>query len=351
MKLFKYLVFLIVVVSACDSTKNTTPLADVTSYDSLDQTNDFYDNAPTFKLQGPETIMVTGELEHPGEIKLADLPLKSVIVKETKLEGNEVSFVGAYRYDGISVSEILSGFKLAKKNAGEFEPIIDLYVVVYNEAGDSVVISWGELFYPVHRHEIIVATQVMRIVPSKTKDLWPLAEHTRLVIGSDLITARNIGSPVRIDVRSINRTFKVDREVDWWAPEMGIYRDEDLLVNLTSLPDNLTENVFDQVFYGRGRGIHGITPFRGAYLKDLLAPYFPLSEDMVKNVLFVFAAIDGYRCAVTWAEIFNRNDRAELFIIDKDNYENAGKFSSLFSADYFSDRAVKSMTEIRLVKP
>ncbi len=42
----------------------------------------------------------------------------------------------------------------------------------------------------------------MRIVPSKTKELWTLPENSQIVCGSDLITERNIKNPSKITVKS-----------------------------------------------------------------------------------------------------------------------------------------------------
>ena len=86
-----------------------------------------------------------------------------MIVKEALADGNQNRFTGAYRYDGYSLYDILNHSILKKKNETEFPPIIDLFVKVENDRGESIILSWGEIYYPVHRHEIIIATEVARI--------------------------------------------------------------------------------------------------------------------------------------------------------------------------------------------
>lgn len=319
-------------------------------HDSTDQTNDFYDNEPTVDLLGSPVIEITGEVAAPVKVVVAGLPVRSLIVKETRIEMGEVRFTGAYRYDGISLYDILDQVKVIKKNAEEFNPVIDQYVVVYNAAGDSVVFSWGELFYPVQRHQIIIANRVMRIVPSKTRDQWPLPVKARLIAGSDLVTERNIDDPVKIIIRSIDVKYAVDRSIKLWAPELVIKGVGNQPVILEELPESLTSHQFRHVFYGRGRGIHGITTTNGSYLKDLFAGTLLPDRNLIRNGLFVIAAIDGYRCSMTYSELMNRNDNSEIMIMDENHYEKAGKFSCLFTADFFSDRAMKSMSEIRLVQ-
>jgi hypothetical protein len=322
----------------------------VSAFDSTDQTNDFYDNEPLFTLKGSSRISITGEVDQPVEVSLTDFVPRSVIVKETRIEDGEIKFTGAYRYDGISLYDILDRIKVVKKNVDAFKPIIDQYVVIYGAAGDSVVISWGELYYPVQRHQILIANRVMRIVPSKSKDQWPLPEKTRLIIGSDLVTERNISEPVSIVVRSLNTVFAVDRDIRMWAPEMLVTGVAGSPYLLNAIPENIQRESLNQVFYGRGKGIHGITLFKGIYLKDLFASQIPVTSERIRSGLFVIAGVDGYRCAVTYSELMNRNDNAEVMLIDENNYENAGKFSCLFGADFFSDRAIKSITEIRMIQ-
>ncbi len=138
---------------------------------SQETTNDFYDDAETYRLKGATKIEIAGEIGNPGIIDITGLPLRSLIIKEAVSSGDSNRFVGAYRYDGYSLYDVLNHAVLKKKNEAVFPPIIDMYVTVENESGESVVISWGELYYPNHRHEIIIATHVTRIVPSKTKDL------------------------------------------------------------------------------------------------------------------------------------------------------------------------------------
>jgi hypothetical protein len=322
----------------------------VSAYDSTKSTNDFYDDEPVVRLGGASLIEIGGEVTEPVTVNIADLPVRSVIVKETRLEGNEILFTGAYRYDGISLADILNQVKVSKKNAGEFNPIIDQYVVVYGAAGDSAVFSWGELFYATQLHRIIIATRVTRIVPTKSGDKWPLPEKARLIAGNDLITGRNISDPVKIMVRSIGVQYKVDRSVAWWSPEMVIKGIGDNPYVIEYLPDSLVNQRFDHVFYGRGMGIHGITETRGVSLKDLFSGSLKPDRGLVSNGLFVIAAVDGYRCSVSYSELMNRNDRADVILVDHGDDRDGGRFSCLFTADFFSDRAIKAITEIRLVQ-
>lgn len=133
------------------------------------QTNDFYDDEPTMQLKGTKKILVTGEVLKDMTIDITRLPKHSITVKETCLNDGNVGFTGAYRYDGYSVYDILNRIVLKKKNDAEFPPIIDLYVEITNDRGETALFSWGEIYYPNNRHRLLIATSVARIVPSKSK--------------------------------------------------------------------------------------------------------------------------------------------------------------------------------------
>ena len=98
-------------------TSNSLPVQIV---DSMDLTNNFYDNTETFSLPVNE-LSVEGEISNPGVIDINKLTKRSVIVKEAILDdagGNK--FSGAFRYDGYSLMDILDNIKISKTNAEEF---------------------------------------------------------------------------------------------------------------------------------------------------------------------------------------------------------------------------------------
>jgi hypothetical protein len=309
--------------------------------------NNFYDDEKTFSLSGPMTLEVRGEVNSPGKVNLETLPRHSVMVKEAMIEGDSNSFVGAYRYDGYSLFDILNDFFPDKKNKDEFGPIIDLFVEVINNEGESVILSWGEIYYPVHLHEIIIATSVMRIVPSKTKELWPLPEKTRLVVAHDLLTERNISSPSKIIIHSAARSFKVDRELTpLYSPSITYFVKEDISLKISGSYDDLPQYEYESVFYGRGRGIHSTTPFKGAMLKDILKWENPIDRDRLMRGYFIVAAADGYRAVFSYGEVFNRNDQSEFLMIEDKDSKDGGYYRIFPPADFFSDRAVKAISEI-----
>ena len=323
------------------SVNNIVPAAD-----AGDRNNNFYDNAETHELTGTE-IEVTGEIENPGKVDFSKLPKHTVIVKETLLkEDGSDAFVGAYRYDGYSLFDILTNRIIKKKNVAEFKPIIDLYVEIENQNGEKVILSWGEIFYPNTLNSCIIATTVARIVPSKTKDLWPLPAERMLVVGNDLITERNIANPVKIIVRSYNRSIPVNRDLDpLYSSEFNIFNGETLLETVKKSPKLQPETVHT-IFYGRGRGIHSTQPFTGFYLKEILRKDFKMDKKNLQQGLVTIVGKDGYRSVYSYSEIMNRNDQAEVLLVPCKEEKDGGQFRIFPSCDFFSDRAVKAVSEI-----
>ncbi len=315
------------------------------------ETNDFYDNDSTYNLGIPK-LEITGEVANPLTVDLSKLPMRSEMVKETYLdEKGDTVFIGAYRYDGYSLYDILNNTILKKKNEAEFNPIIDLYVEIENAKGDKVVLSWGEIYYPVNRHKILFATKVARIVPSKTKDLWPLPTENKLVVATDLVTERNISNPTKITVKSYSASIAVNRELDDnYSKEIIISKGDKQLEKIVKYPIEMTKNNYPTVFYGRGRGIHGVTDFIGVPLKDILKKHITFNKKNIQKGMVIVVGKDGYRCVFTFSEIFNRCDFAELLLINKTSDQKEGAFSLFPAADFFSDRAVKNITEIRIIE-
>ena len=313
-----------------------------------DKTNDFYDNVETVNLPF-SAVEISGEVASNIKIDLNTLPLRSVIVKETVLVNDKDDFVGAYRYDGYSLYDILNNVVVKKKLEAEFGSMIDVWVEIENNKGEKVVVSWGEIYYPTNRYNIIIATKVARIVPSKTKDLWPLPTESRLIVGSDLVTERNISSPTKITVKSFPNSHPVNKEmVSAYSPVMTIYKNEQKMDSLKKYPSNPFQQLYQTVFYGRGKGIHGIKNFKGVMLKDVLAKYAEINKKNIQNMMIAVIAKDGFRCVYTFSELFNRNDYAEVLLIDKSADEKFGIFSLFPAQDFFSDRAVKAIEEIRI---
>jgi len=319
----------------------------VSAADPADRNNNFYDNADTYALPGGD-IMIGGEIENPGKVDFTTLQKHSIIVKEAVLgpDGKNL-FTGAYRYDGYSLFDILSSRILKKKNKEEFSPVIDLYVIIENAKGEKVVLSWGEIFYPNNLHKCIIATEVTRIVPGKTRELWPLPSERKLVMGNDLLGERNISNLVKITVKTPVRSIPVNRDLTpLYSPQILITSGDAAPGKIEQFSPETKIETYNTVFYGRGRGIHSTTPFTGAVLRDILGRYLSAGHENLRNSFVTIIGVDGYRAVFSLSEIMNRSDQEELLLVPCNGKEDGGKYRVFPACDFFSDRAVKAVSEI-----
>ncbi len=311
---------------------------------SAQENNNFYDNTKTSLLKGPE-ICVDGEVQNPGLVDLGKLNIHSAIVRESVFRnGKGPEFTGAYRYDGYSIFDILENRYVKKKNRDVFDSVIDLIVVIENKKGDKAVLSWGEIYYPADLHKILIATSVSPILPTKTDEKWPVPEKTKLICGNDLVTVRNIEQPCKIMVITQPLDLEINREISpFYSGKIDVYANGekiDTVLDITNIQDKRT---YPSIFYGRGRGFHGVRHFTGRLLRSLLIKHFDVNEKNLKTGYFYISAVDGYRITLSFSEVFNRNDNNDFLLIDEGEGREGGRFRIFPAPDFFSDRAVKAL--------
>lgn len=327
----------------------TLLLSTLISFAQIDETtsNDFFDNSPITNLK-TKKVFVDGETKLNGEVNFEELQLRKLTVKEALLDSeNKPEFIGAYTYYGYSIFDIINKRLVTKKNQKTFSPDVDLYVTIENDKGEKVVLSWGEIFYPNQLHRNMIAVKVSCVIPTKTKVHGPIPTEMKLVCGGDMFTYRNISNPTKITVKSYDKTFPGKKGLS------PIYSEDiTLLVNnmekkkIKTIPADCKQVEYPYVFYGRGRGFHGIHDFKGYLLKDFLKDHFEFTKENLKKGVLVFAAKDAYRCVYTFAEIFNRNDQSEFLVFDKGKDKNRGRFSLFPTPDFYSDRALRSINTL-----
>ncbi len=312
-----------------------------------DDTNDFYSKS-AFKELGRPSIELLGEIGSPGAIDLSGMPLYRVISRESEFRNGKAEFRGAYRYEGYSLFDILNNHLPQKKNAQEFKQTLDLLVAIENKAGERVVISWGEVFYPAAENRIIIAVRASPIIPILTKEEWALPDRPRLVCGNDLFSARNLDSPSKITVFSAPISSPKKDIKELYSPQITLLMDG----KKAELPSvtGYEKRTYPSIFYGRGKGFQGYQKFSGYLLKAIMQEHVAATPEIMKSGYFVLFSIDGYRIALSYSELCNRNDQAEFLLIDQGQGRSGGRYSVFPAADFFSDRAIKAVQEIHFLK-
>ncbi len=308
--------------------------------------NDLFNNAESVAL-ALEEIFVGGEVLGGGPVDLEALSLHSCLVKEMILNDTGVVFIGAFRYEGYSLHDIVAAFPLEKLNSKKFRPIVDAYIEVENALGEKVVFSWGEVFFPAQRHQILLASRVMPVIPKKTGELWPMPEYSKLVVAGDLYTERNIDRPVKITVRSYPLDIRVEKGMSpLYSPHITLQILDRQAEVVEAFSTELSLFSLPGVIYGSGRGLHSTLPLEGMYLKECLKQYVEPNPVALRQGLIVVASADGYRATFSCSEVLNRNDHSELLLKHLGDVEN-GAFRLFVPGDFFSDRGIKGVSLIQ----
>ena len=107
---------------------------------------------------------------------------------------------------------------------------------------------------------------------------------------------------------------------------------------------------FADASFGMGRGFHGIHSWTGPSLAQVVAPHVPAGTDLDRLWVLVTAA-DGYRTVMSGREVFGDPGNLVLGATEDDKpLDDRGPFRLVVRNDFFIDRSVHSVQEIRLGK-
>lgn len=313
--------------------------------------NSLYHRTEPVRMQ-QGTLMLAGEVTVAGPIDLKGLYERETVVREARHDSSGITLVGAYRYKGYSLLDLLNDKVLAKKNAELFRPAIDLYIIVENESGQHVVFSWSEIFHTARPHQIMIATAAAPVLPYKHEVSYPTTPHWKIVAADDLNNARFLENPSKITVVSFDRKdYPINREIKpLFSPAVDILLHDSLVAVLG--PDQASQEHlhYETTFYGMGMGYHPVNGFSGPSVEVSLKPFtVHVHDELSARGLVCFAGLDGYRTVFSYSELFNRADGIKaIFAV---NEEEGGMFRLFHPADFFADRSVKALQEVYIFQP
>ena len=298
-------------------------------------------------------IEVTGEVKNPGTIRLDALYKREVFVKESVKEGNEIKLIGAYRYSGYSLFDILNPYIQNKKNGEAFKPPIDLYVIIGNAKGESVVFSWSEIFYTNNPHQIIIATESAPIEPHRKKVDFPVGTICKVVAANDLYACRMLENPTTIKVVSFDKKeYPIQKNLNpAYSPDIKVFLNNETSFIIPEVTDSARFIKYNATFYGMGMGYHPVPYFQGPALQDFLKKGIDLySPDLISHGLVCFVGIDGYRSVYSFSELFNRTDQVlPILSVVKDKMDG-GYYRIFLPSVFYADMSVKGLAEIYFFK-
>lgn len=322
--------------------------ASITNYP---QGNSFFHESDVEELKSGD-LYIDGEVKNPGKVNFRKLYKREVVVKEATIINDEVEFIGAFRYIGYSLFDILHPYVVAKKNNDEFPPHVDLYIEVKNDKNESVVFSWSEIFHVLNPHQIILATDYAPIVPGKKEVNYNPGESWKIVAANDFMALRNIENPTSITVYSFDRKeYKIDRDIK-------VNESEDLSVLIENFKhyriadfSDFQTLTYPSVSYGMGMGYRKQDNYSGYTLQSILNDSINLKDaNWIKNGLVCFVSVDGYRAIYSFSELFNRHDMVSKILSVVELEDGLINYRNYIPTDFFIDRSVKSLQELYVFK-
>ncbi len=300
-------------------------------------------------------LQVAGEIKNGGNVDLTRFYKHEIVVKESVYHSDSgIQFRGAFRYMGYSLFDLLHPYEVQKKNAEMFRPQIDLYIVIENAAGDSVVFSWSEIFHTGIPHQVLLATEAGPIVPHKKEVSYDPGKVWKVVAATDLFAFRELINPVRITIRSFDRKdYPIDRDkAPLYSGKIDVFVKDSLYGQILPVYDTTLYVRYYSTFYGMGMGYHPARFFEGPLLKAML-PSAPgaYQTQWNRKGLVCFAALDGYRTIYSYSELFNRADQVFPILSVAEKQNDGGFYRIFHPADFYADRSVKALSEIYFFQP
>ena len=334
-------------------------------------------------------IALSGSVKKPGPVDsaaLSALPRHAVLSKVPRPS----RYRGTFATEGASLKDLLEKAEVAKTTNDNFDRPLDLAVVVTGRDGKKVLFSWGELFLlgdegaaflvdrlrPLvpHHHEKIddarFAPGAWLGVPAREKlDVSGCAgchdggklgkidvpRGVCLVPTRDANGRRFVEDVVSIEVRQAGFPAPPRKRdlADPWveSPSLVLPDGSSTPLDVKALaPVARAEGEDDGI--GLGRGFHGHRAFSGASLAALLRSKLPPGTDPA--LLFVVVtASDGYRSLYSGGEILLSRYPENVLLVDTEGgkplLRKSGRLESYARADFFVDRSVRNLAEVRVL--
>jgi len=342
--------------------------------------------------QGQDAVCkVTGAVEEALTLQPslpADFP---VVTKLWKMPTATGEYAGSYEVKGVRIRDILTRARVAKKIDDGFNRPLDMYILVINESGKKRLFSYSEIFLGNQTDDILLVSQSRYLIPHKHPDLkafnwkedtWLSAStkdfalppacmgchdgkaapslsipHGLMVAAvQDVWPGRFLDNVVEIRVCQVEPqkalSEKPSNKDNLWSENAEISFPASKTFSLAELiKSSLPTNKIKDCSFGEGKGFRGIHARSGKSLAQILSPQlFTLPED---SFYILVTALDGYRCLISGGELMLHKNPYNIMVVDSEDGESLkkgeGKYKIFFQDDFYIDRCIRLVKEIKLV--
>jgi hypothetical protein len=311
--------------------------------------NSLYHRFEESKMEVGE-ISIEGEVMKPGKVELGNFYKREIFIKEANAKGTDsLAFIGAYRYRGYSLFDLLNPFIVQKKNSETFRPEIDLYIIVENAAGDKISFSWAEIFHTNIPHQVLIATESSPIKPYKKEVEYSVSKEWKLVAGGDFFSSRTLPNPTKITVKSFDKKeYTIVKGMrPAFSPKVDVFVDNAKQMEIPQVPQSINNRRYRSNFYGMGMGYHDTPIFQGIELEKAISQVTDnLDDSWKRSGLVCFVGVDGYRAVYSYSELFNRLDQQQAILSIPDQPQEVGYYRMYHPMVFWADYSVKGLMEI-----
>ncbi len=347
--------------------------------------------AASLGAAAPHAVDVRGCVTPEGLLRPATtrgLPQARRLVKVAASDG---TYRCAIEIEGWPLKDVLDRLKPAKKTDDGFDRPLDTFIVVTGRDGRKALFSWSEVFMGGDGGPIL-ASRSRLILPHHHDPLPRLAKNPtvlldgagrdrvdlkacaschdggsllRLALPKGMLLAapqdgfggRFVEDVAKVEIRQVGIPVKADRAAGKKAcvevPELvgpdGARTPLDEARFKAGAPATARDAAF-----GEGRGYHGIRAWSGVDLGSLLKGMLPAGQDPRACFVLVTAA-DGYRSVFSGSEVFLAPEGRSVLLADRIDAKpleaGSGRYHAVPRADFYIDRDVRMVKEIRLVVP
>jgi hypothetical protein len=343
--------------------------------------------APTLRAQ---TVAVDGAVGKKLEVDGALLDSLGRQSRLMKVFSPDNRYAGTFEQSGAGLKRVLELAGVVKKTDDGFSRPLDVYLVATSRSGRRAVFSYGEVFDVADPGAILIADKNRYLIPGH-HDAESLARWDRGLLGPsererlDLSTCSSCHgaekTPPLATLRGLAVVPATDRRSERFlsdltelhlcqaGPLAGVtgkkgqatWVDEPALV----LPDGksipvtrkLTKGLpvvsLDDASYGEGRGYGGEHARSGVGMAAVLRKVMGRQLDM-RRVLLLVTASDGYRSVYSGGELALSSLGEGLILADQEDGKplgpKDGRYRLVPRLDFFVDRSVRSVKELRVIE-
>jgi hypothetical protein len=339
----------------------------------------------------PHALEVKGCVAKEGLLRpeaTRGLPLYRRLVKLADAEG---AYRSGVEVEGWSLRDVLERLKVVKKTDDGFDRPLDTFIVATGRDGRKALFSWSEvcmaadggpllvnrarLILP-HKHDPVAkgaADPTVLLDPQGRdrlnlkscatchdgghRDVLSVPRGLLLLAPQDGFAGRCVEDVATLEIRQVGLSVKADKA----AGKKALVEVPDLVgPDGTRIPLDAarfhagTQVQAKDATFGEGMGFHGMRHWTGADLGSILKPLLPAGTDPRATYVLITAA-DGYRSVFSGTEVFAAVEGRGTLLADRINGEplgtGSGRYHAVPRADFYIDRDVRTVREIRLVVP